>query len=125
MVNFDTQYTNINYPNNNTSNKKAVLKPTENGLFRIVSIEEVDQSSQTAEADAEAGQNRTAESTQSAGSVKDAYTSVLQSISAHEPGFEFSIAGDSAESDQFPAGRSLQRRSRKDHSDHQFPYHGF
>lgn len=26
MVNFDTQYTNINYPNNNTSNKKAVLK---------------------------------------------------------------------------------------------------
>ncbi|HDX3382654.1 TPA: hypothetical protein ROD11_000894, partial [Campylobacter jejuni] len=26
MVNFDTQYTNINYLNNNTSNKKAVLK---------------------------------------------------------------------------------------------------
>lgn len=83
------------------SNKKAVLKPTENGLFRIVSIEEVDQSSQTAEADAEAGQNRTAESTQSTGSVKDAYTSVLQSISAHEPGFEFSIAGDSAESYEY------------------------
>lgn len=83
------------------SNKKAVLKPTENGLFRIVSIEEVDQSSQTAEADAEAGQNRTAESTQSAGSVKDAYTSVLQSISAHEPGFEFSIAGDSVESYEY------------------------
>ena len=83
------------------SNKKAVLKPTENGLFRIVSIEEVDQSSQTAEADVEAGQNRTAESAQSAGSVKDAYTSVLKSISAHEPGFEFSIAGDSAESYEY------------------------
>ena len=84
------------------SNKKSCcLQPTENGLFRIVSIEEVDQSSQTAEADVEAGQNRTAESAQSAGSVKDAYTSVLKSISAHEPGFEFSIAGDSAESYEY------------------------
>ncbi|EIB86960.1 hypothetical protein cje89_03639 [Campylobacter jejuni subsp. jejuni LMG 9872] len=26
MVNFDTQYTNINYLSNNTNNKKSVLK---------------------------------------------------------------------------------------------------
>lgn len=33
MVNFDTQYTNINYPNNNTSNKKAVLKNDDDDAY--------------------------------------------------------------------------------------------
>ncbi len=83
------------------SNKKAVLVPAENDLYRIISIEEVDQGLQTEETGGEAGQTRTAERTQSAGTVKDAYISVLQSISAHEPGFEFSIAGDSAESYEY------------------------
>lgn len=83
------------------SNKKTVLEPTEDGLYRIVSIEEVEKSSQTAEAGAQAEEPRTADSTQSAGSVKDAYISVLQAISERESGFEFSIAGDSAESYEY------------------------
>ncbi|EAK2004031.1 aspartate racemase [Campylobacter jejuni] len=36
MVNFDTQYTNINYPNNNTSNKKAVLKNDDDAYYESI-----------------------------------------------------------------------------------------
>ncbi len=36
MVNFDTQYTNINYPNNNISNKKAVLKNDDDAYYESI-----------------------------------------------------------------------------------------
>lgn len=36
MVNFDTQYTNINYPNNNTSNKKTVLKNDDDAYYESI-----------------------------------------------------------------------------------------
>ncbi|HED8498036.1 TPA: hypothetical protein R6E38_001902 [Campylobacter jejuni] len=36
MVNFDTQYTNINYLNNNTSNKKAVLKNDDDAYYESI-----------------------------------------------------------------------------------------
>ncbi|HGH4015382.1 TPA: hypothetical protein ACJISE_000882 [Campylobacter jejuni] len=36
MVNFDTQYANINYPNNNTSNKKAVLKNDDDAYYESI-----------------------------------------------------------------------------------------
>lgn len=36
MINFNTQYTNINYPNNNTNNKKAVVKNDDDAYYESI-----------------------------------------------------------------------------------------
>lgn len=36
MINFNTQYTNINYPNNNTNNKKAVVKNDDDTYYESI-----------------------------------------------------------------------------------------
>lgn len=78
--------------------RKAVLRPDENNMYRIVSIEEADGDQGAVQSGADAGQADQEESVQSAASLKELYISVLQSVSARESGYEFSIAGDSAES---------------------------
>lgn len=78
--------------------RKAVLKPDENGMYRIVSIGEADGDPGAGQTGADAGQAGQEESVQSSASLKESYTSVLQSVSAREAGYEFPIAGDSAES---------------------------
>lgn len=83
----------------------AVLRPDENGMYRIESIEEADQIADVERPDEETGQNSpgsdqssAGESMQDPGTVRKAYESALQSAGAREPGFDFPAAGDAAES---------------------------
>lgn len=80
------------------ADKKAVLALTEDGLYRIVSIEDA---VQVNTADAETGEVQAGKSGNTSASVKEAYTAVLRSVAAHELGYEFAIAGDVAERYQY------------------------
>lgn len=66
-------------------NKKAILRPLENGLYRIVQIEEG-----TPDSGAGGSSDTVQEDMDDAGSVMEAYSSVLDAVGAQEPGYDFS-----------------------------------
>lgn len=66
-----------------TKNKKAVLKPDENGLFRIVDIVEADPP-KTADKNASAKDSQGDKT-----AIKNIYSEVLDSVRNQEPGYEF------------------------------------
>lgn len=66
-----------------TKNKKAVLKPDENGLFRIVEIVEADPP-ETADKSAAAKDTKDDKT-----AIKNIYSEVLDSVRNQEPGYEF------------------------------------
>lgn len=71
-----------------TTAKKAVLKPDENGMFRITGIEDADE---------DAENNRSDQGlTQNGRTMEEIYAGVLQSVEEQEPGYEFPDAGAQA-----------------------------
>ena len=75
-----------------TTAKKAELKPEENGMFRIVNIEDA---AQNPEEDTENSQTYR-ESTRDKRTLQEVYTEVLRSVQKQEPGYEFPNAGTQA-----------------------------
>lgn len=78
-------------PGSGLLSKKAVLKPDETGMYRIVSIVEAAQPAEKS-GDPAAAQNETAEQTESGNSMEEIYRGVLQSVQNQEPGYEFPAA---------------------------------
>ena len=76
-----------------TTAKKAELKPEENGMFRIVNIEDA---AQNPEEDTENSQTYR-ESTRDKRTLQEVYTEVLRSVQKQEPGYEFPNAGTQAD----------------------------
>lgn len=75
------------------TSKKAVLKPDDTGMYRIVSIEEVQETAENAVPVQETGGSVQGES-----SVREVYAGVLQSVQNSEPGYEFPNAGNQVQS---------------------------
>lgn len=77
-------YSNTRYGQTDVS-KKATLRPLENGLYRIVQIEEG-----TPDGGAGVSSDTVQEGMGGAGSAMEAYSSVLDAVGAQEPGYDLS-----------------------------------
>lgn len=79
-----------------TTNKLATLERSENGKFRIVTIED-----DTSAADTDTDNTDTSDNTGDTNSIGTVYEGVLRSIQNNDPGYEFTIAGGSNDYEYF------------------------
>lgn len=84
-------------PGSGLLSKKAVLKPDETGMYRIVSIVEASQPVENENADQAAAQNEAEGQSEAAASMEEIYRGVLQSVQNQEPGYEFPTAAGRTE----------------------------
>ncbi len=80
-----------------TTNKLATLKRSEDGKFRIVTIED----DTSAIADTDTDNTDTSDNTGDTSSIGTVYKGVLKSIQNNDPGYEFTIAGGSNDYEYF------------------------
>ena len=83
-----------------TTEKKAVLEPNEEGMYRIVSIEPVsaNEGAENASAETEPEEQDPA---QSGRTMQEIYADVLKAVENQEPGYEFPNAGAQASAYQY------------------------
>lgn len=83
-----------------TTEKKAVLEPNEEGMYRIVSIEPVsaNEGAENTPADTEPAKQDPA---QSGRTMQEVYADVLKAVENQEPGYEFPNAGAQASAYQY------------------------
>ena len=79
-----------------TTNKFATLERSEDGKFRIVTIED-----DTSAADTDTDNTDTSDNTGNTNSIGTVYERVLRSIQNNDPGYEFTIAGGSNDYEYF------------------------